>query len=283
MIEEFKNRENLDVTLFISVYNEEKRIEYFIKSFIWIKNIFVIDKGSTDRTIEICNKHSVNLISIPYSEPYDSTFINRIVSEYCKTNWIIFSTASDIIHPKLSLELINLFKTKNLIESFDIIKIPFVTFVLGINHKSSPWFTETKAYIFRKETYLINEEGVHDGIQFKYQNLYEIKSDFPVYHLTHETVDSMMNRHMSYWKGEANLPKVINLEKSFKITIRKFFKILFKNRIYLIGWDGIMLALTYISYFMLSFVYQWEKKKSHAPQLYNKIREDIISEIENNN
>ena len=91
----------------------------------------------------------------------------------------------------------------------------------------------------------------------------------------------MMNRHMSYWKGEANLPKEIDLNKTLKLTIRKFLKILFKNKIYLIGWDGVMLALTYISYFMLSFVYQWERKKSNAPQKYKKIREDIINEIEN--
>jgi len=281
MIEAFKNQENIDITLFISVYNEEKRIEYFLKSFMWVKNIFVIDKGSSDKTIEICNKYNVKILSVPYSEPYDSSFINRIVNNHCKTNWIIFSTASDIIHPRLSLHLLNLFKDKNLLEPFDIIKLPFVTYVLGVNDKKSPWFTEKKVYIFRKETYLINDEGVHDGIQFKFKNLYDVKCDFPVYHLTHETVHSMMNRHMSYWKGEAVLPRNINLNKAFKLFVRKFFKVLFKNRIYLIGWDGIMLAFTYISYFMLSFVYQWEKKKSTASNTYNKIREDIINEIEN--
>jgi hypothetical protein len=281
MIEVFKNQDKLDITLFISVYNEEKRVEYFLKSFIWIKNIFIIDKGSSDKTIEICKKYNVNIISIPYSEPYDSTFINKIVNDHCKTNWIIFSTASDIIHPKLSFELINLFNSEILLDTYDIIKVPFQTYVLGINHKNSPWYTEKKAYIFRRETYLINTEGVHNGIQFKYKNIYELECDYPVYHLTHETVDSMMNRHMSYWNGEAILPKEINLRKSFNLTVRKFLKIIFKNRIYLIGWDGIMLAFTYVSYFMLSFVYQWEKNKSNASFRYKKIREDIINEIEN--
>jgi hypothetical protein len=152
---------------------------------------------------------------------------------------------------------------------------------LGLNDKRSPWYTQKKAYIFRRETFIINEEGVHDGIQFKLKNIYDVQCDFPIYHLTHETVDSMMNRHMSYWKGEAILPKEIDLNKSFKVFLRKFMKILIKKRIYLIGWDGLMLAFTYISYFMLSFIYQWERKNSNASSIYNQIREDIIKEIEN--
>jgi hypothetical protein len=91
----------------------------------------------------------------------------------------------------------------------------------------------------------------------------------------------MMNRHMSYWRGEATLPYEIDLNISLRLVLRKFFKILLKDRTYLNGYDGIMLSFTYISYFMLSFVYQWERKKSNASMTYKEIREKIISEIEN--
>jgi hypothetical protein len=280
MIEVFNTPKDIDLTLFISVYNEEKRIENFLKSFKWLKNIVVIDKQSSDLTVNICLKYGVDVVNLPFSEPYDGSFIDQIVNKYCRTSWVIFPTASDIIHPNLSLELIRIFESGEL-SKYDIIKVPFQTYILGLNSNRSPWHTQSKAYIFRKETYFINAEGVHNGIQLNSKKILNLNCDYPIFHLTHESVDSMMSRHMSYWKGEATLPTEIDLNISFRLVLRKFFKILLKDRTYLNGYDGIMLSFTYISYFMLSFVYQWERKKSNASMVYREIREKIISEIEN--
>jgi hypothetical protein len=91
----------------------------------------------------------------------------------------------------------------------------------------------------------------------------------------------MMSRHTSYWKGESLLPNEIYLKNSFKIVVRKFFKIFFKTRIYTKGWDGIMIAFSYLTYYMMCFVYQWERKRSNAKNIYYQIREELIKEIEN--
>jgi hypothetical protein len=44
------------------------------------------------------------------------------------------------------------------------------------------------------------------------------------------------------------------------------------------GWNGVMLGFAYISYFMLSFVYKWERKYSKADSVYKDIREKILGE-----
>lgn len=271
----------MSISIFIAVYNEEKRIESFIKSFLWVDKIFIMDKGSTDNTLEICNKYDTQIINLEYSEPYDISYLNNVLDEYCVTDWAMIGTGSDVIHPVLSKEIAKTIKS-DFIKDFDLIKVPFQTYILGINDKSSPWYTESKAYVFRREVLKVNDEGVHDGIQFYPKKVFEIKlkTEYSVYHLTHETVSSMMSRHTSYWRGESLLPNEIHLGNSFKIVVRKFFKILFKSRIYTKGWDGIMIAFSYLTYYMMSFVYQWERKRSNAKNIYSQIREEIIKEVE---
>lgn len=46
------NKKN-NISVVVVVYNEEGRIENFLKSFLWADEIIVVDKSSTDRTIEI--------------------------------------------------------------------------------------------------------------------------------------------------------------------------------------------------------------------------------------
>ncbi len=268
------------ISIFISVFNEEERIQNFIESFYDLGKIYVLDKGSTDTTVEICLKYkNIEVIKLPFSQPYDANFIDGIMNEYCMTEWAVFSTASDLIHPQLVIEIKGLIENP-IINDYDLIRVPFKTFVLGINSYYSPWYTKSKIYAFRKNALAINLNGVHNGIQYSSNRIFEIKTnmDFCVYHLTHKTVSSMMNRHLSYWEGEAILPLEINLKNTFKDVLKNIFKVLLKRKSFLLGWDGIMLTFSYITYFMMKFVYQWERKRSNAKEKYNEIANNIVLE-----
>jgi hypothetical protein len=63
-------------------------------------------------------------------------------------------------------------------------------------------------------------------------------------------------------------------------VVKVIYSLLFRKKTYLLGWDGIMLMFAFLSYYMMSFVYKWEKKRGKAPEVYNKIRKDILSEWE---
>ena len=264
------------------VYNEQERIENFLESFMDLGKIYVLDKNSTDNTINICSTYdNVVVINLPYSEPYESSYVDKILVEYCKTEWVIFSTASDLVHPRLIIEIKNLIQNP-IINNFDLIRVPFKTFVLGINSEYSPWYTKSKIYLFKKSVLAVNSNGVHDGIQYSSNKIFEMKvnKDFCVYHLTHNSVKSMMNRHLSYWEGEALLPNDIDLKKTFNDVIKNILRVLFKRKSYLLGWDGIMLTFSFLTYFMMKFVYQWERKRLNANEKYKEIAKNIVSEAQ---
>jgi glycosyltransferase involved in cell wall biosynthesis len=267
----------MSISALMPVYNEESRIESTLRTLQWCDEIVILDKNSTDSTREIAEKYGAKIYIWDKTE-YDANEISFLI-ERCTSEWVIIFTASDVIHPRLALEIKELTGRKDF--EYDIISVPFYTYILGIDSKRSPWHTDLKSYVFRRKTLQLSQ-GVHDAIQFNSQRIFKLEksTEFCVYHLTHISVNIMMERHMRYWRGEAQYFDDPDLKKPFNKVIREFLKIVFKKKTYLMGWNGIMLSFAFLSYFMMSFVYKWEKKHNMAPQVYGKIRDDLAAEWE---
>jgi hypothetical protein len=97
-----------------------------------------------------------------------------------------------------------------------------------------------------------------------------------MYHLTHSTVDIMMDRHAIYCRADARLfPKDKPLRAAFADILRGLYVLLVKRRTYLMGWNGAALGMAYLSYWMLRFVYIWEARSPKAFETYGKIQAEI--------
>lgn len=267
----------MTISAFLPVYNEEKRIKDAMESLMWCDEIVLVDKNSTDRTVEIASSYGdkVKICFMNNSEAYDSLEWN-VFLDNCTSEWAILFTASDVIHPKLVDKIIELIKKKD--STFDILHIPFKRYVLGLDFKNSPWHSELSPKILKKSSIVINEEGVHDAANFVGHDFYMNKSDdYCMYHLTHETVDIMMDRHLRYWRGEAN-EKNVDLKKIIKTIFKSAIRLTFFKRLPVLGYDGFMLMFSFLTYQMMSYVYKWEQTRGKAPERYQKIRENVSKE-----
>ena len=269
----------MSITAFIPVYNEELRINSTLKSLQWCDEIIVLDKESTDKTIEIANKHNARVFVQKFTDKYNANEFEYLLNN-CNSEWVILFTASDVIHPQLAKNILELINSTDF--AYDVIHVPFKCFVLGHADNFSPWNTKLKPLIIRKNVIQINKSGVHNAILFNSKRHYKMKESnkYCIFHLTHETVDIMMERHIRYWRGEA-ASETMTLKTSLKNILGSFKKVFFISKSFLHGWNGLALAFAYISYFMMSFVYKWEKEHSNAPSRYLTIREGIIKEWEN--
>jgi glycosyltransferase involved in cell wall biosynthesis len=268
----------MSVSALMSVYNEENRLEATLKTLQWCDEIIILDKNSTDNTREIAKKYGAKIYLWNETGGYNSDEIGFLI-EKSSYDWILSFTASDIIHPKLADEIRKLtFREFD----YDAITVPYFTYIMGIDSKRSPWHTEYKTCIFRKSSIAVNNGGVHDAINLSLLKQYRLKieNEYCVYHLTHSSADIMMERHIRYWRGEAESFKNSKLKSAFMKVVKVIYSLLFRKKTYLLGWDGIMLMFAFLSYYMMSFVYKWEKKRGKAPEVYNKIRKDILSEWE---
>jgi len=265
------------IAAMLSVYNEEHRIEYVLKTLQWCDEILILDKGSSDNTVIIAQRYGAKVFEWKNTEYSHNESI--FLLEKCTSEWILAFTASDIMHPALAKEIKRLISISDF--QYDIIYVPFRTFILGIDSKRSPWHTELKPSVYKKDSIIFNS-GVHNSASFSSTRNFFLKKnmEFCIFHLTHVDVETMMDRHTRYWRAEASYFNDKDLKTSFKRIIHEFYNVILKRKTYLIGWDGIMLGCAYLSYFMMSFVYKWEKKHNNAPEVYRKIRNDLLSEWE---
>jgi glycosyltransferase involved in cell wall biosynthesis len=271
----------MKISALLSVFNEEKRIEKTLNSFLWCDEIIVVDKFSTDDTLKIANQFNEK-VKI-YSLKNTSELASEVDFALSKASfdWIILVTASDLIHPKLAFKIRNNICSNNF--DSDILHIPFRRFVLGINSKRSPWGgTTLNPVVIRKTSIFTDKSVVHGAIKFVGKHFYFSKHETEVmYHLTHENMDLMMDRFIRYWKAESFSVENINLKNTFNTIFKAFISLFFKKKTWLLGYDGIMLICLYLSYLMMSFVFKWEKLRSNSSFNYSKIKDEIDYEWKN--
>lgn len=167
-------------------------------------------------------------------------------------------------------------------EDIGCIYIPMNDYILGIEDERSPWHGSPRMKIFRNGNYFINND-VHGALSLKNYNSYTIPDKFGYFsHLTHVSLDMMLDRHTRYWRGEAEmydkktlLPALQEVWRSVKCTMRV-------HNTFLLGWDGIAIMFAYVSYYMFSYLYIWEhRRKKTAAQIYQEMRDKNTEEWKN--
>ena len=266
-----------NISVVVVIYNEESRIETFIKSFIWSNDLIIIDKSSTDRTRDIIVKYpQVRLIVTDYSDTGDEV---KYGIECAKNEWVMTLTASDIIHPNLVSKLIKFINDDNF--NYDVIALPFAIYVFGIRDvKRSPWCAAHKEWMYKKSA-IRTSTTVHKEMFHVSKNVYIMPySDYEnLFHLTHEGMDSFMERHIRYTRLEVQnyTDEKSALCTSFRDFIGSIKEVCFKRKSFLKGWDGVALGLAYISYFILKFLFAWQKFRGHGTMEYQKIRSEVLT------
>ena len=263
------------ISIFLPVYNEESRILFTLKSIEWCDEVIVIDKGSIDKTVEIASQFkNVTVIIKKEDNTYTSSEYN-VYLDKCSYNYSMTVTASDIIHPDLA------FKIKKLVDSldfnYDAIEVPYKGYFLGIYEKFSPWYLESTIKVVKTCLINIQEGEVHAAIKSNIQTVYKItpsKEDEAYYHLTHESADGVLNRHIRYWRAEASSPEPLNVP--LKIVIKKTLSFLFYRRTFFKGKAAIALAFSYLTYYMITYIYRWNHMCNNATEVYRKIRDENL-------
>lgn len=266
-----------NISVIAVVYNEEHRIETLIKSFLWSDDLIIVDKSSTDNTQEIIAKYpQIKLIVTDYSDTGDEV---KYGVNCAKNEWVMTITASDIIHPNLVNKLTTLINDDSF--TYDVIALPFAIYVFGLRDvKRSPWCATHKEWMYKKDV-VQTSSVVHKEMFHNSKNIYVMpySNTVNLFHLTHETMDSFMERHIRYTRTETKnyTDEKSALRASFKDFLNSVKEVCFKRRSFLKGWDGIALGLAYISYFILKFLFVWQKFRGQGTAEYQKIRSEILT------
>ena len=203
------------ITCTITSFNEEHRIDLVLKcAQLWADEVILIDKGSTDRTIEIALKLGVSIHTIPFS-PQGTEKVDEIVA--CASNdWILGLTAGEIPTPELIVNLKRLIREND--EQIDLILIPFKYWSFGSHDALSPWSWSMQPRCFNRTriTY-INEVHRHlTAASNRTINLSHLSQRCHVLHQTHPNAETFMRSHWDYMRAESAADPLARLNNALK-------------------------------------------------------------------
>tara|TARA_R110002050_G_scaffold100580_1_gene208077 strand:+ start:7098 stop:7868 length:771 start_codon:yes stop_codon:yes gene_type:complete len=92
------------LSAFILTFNEERMIEKCLKSLFWVDEIIVVDSGSTDATLEICQKYDVKIFHKDF-EGFGEQ--KQFALEQTSNEWVLSLDADEILTNELITELQN--------------------------------------------------------------------------------------------------------------------------------------------------------------------------------
>ncbi|MGZ5077142.1 MAG: glycosyltransferase [Methylobacter sp.] len=266
-----------NVTVFLEVFNEEARIESCLKNFSWAEELIVFDKHSTDRTREIAEKYATQVISVPFTQASENIVNNY--SNHGSCEWVMFPTASTLIHPRVAEEIVKLTSDSGF--QYDVIGMPYGIYSLGILSRRSPWSAMRKYTLIRKSVLKLSNK-LHHEIGYSSDKIYDmpfLADDERLYHCTNKDADDFINRTIRYTRYEAEHDESADrnqaLRRSFVEVLKSVFTAFFRRRAFLLGWDGIALSFAYICYFMLKFIYVWDSRRVNGNTIYPELRKKL--------
>lgn len=268
-----KNENNLDVTVYISVRNEAHRIEACLKRLSWAKEVFILDKESTDNTVEICKKLGAIVKSVPNTNSSQNSIKFFKKTESCK--WCLFLTASDLVGEKLK-NIISEYINKKEIQA---ISLPHLSYIFGNYIPLNPFSRNSKVVLIRRDNILMADK-VHEEIGFLSKNFFKVPSpnisdkESYILHLSNENPLEFYNKFPRYLEKEVFSRKGQTVRGNIILLLKSILNALILRPSYIFGIRGLLCTTAYLSYVFSRFtVVTANKHKEDFPHLYSDYEE----------
>ncbi|BDY13534.1 glycosyltransferase family 2 protein [Hydrogenimonas cancrithermarum] len=185
----------INLTVVILTLNEEVNIEHSVGNVVgWAKEVFVLDSGSMDKTVEIAE----SLGAKTFYRKFDNYAAQRnyaIKELPIKTEWMLFLDADEYLPPELKQEIEKELDNPRA----DGYMIKFRFYFMGRWIKHGGYYGTKILRLFRKEKASVdrdmNEHVVINGI------VGELKNDF--IHDDHKGITEWISKHNKYATYEA--------------------------------------------------------------------------------
>lgn len=178
---------------YVVSYNREDIIQTTLRSLSFVDELILIDKGSTDKTIELARSFVDKIIEVPWSPTVEET--RKYAESVCQYEWIIFLDDDEC----LSVEAINFIRNEMEAPRASIYKIPQRHFIAGIHSEKAYYWPESQIRLYRKGAIeFINK--VHGGYNCLTDDIFQIPFDSGacLYHFSHKSVSEWIEKANRY-------------------------------------------------------------------------------------
>lgn len=252
------------LSVVISTFNEEEKIEDCLKSATFASEIIVVDGTSNDKTLDIVKKYTSKIFIRP-NNPMLNVNKNFGFSK-ASGDWILSLDADERITEELKEEI------KSEIRSNDLLRmkpetngywIPRKNIIFGKWIKHSGWYPDRQLRLFKIGKGKFPEEHVHEMVKVEGDVGY-LKNH--IVHYNYDTISQFLQKlGMNYGPNEAEqlIKKgyIFDWRDAIRFPVKEFLSRFFAREGYKDGFHGLMLSLLMAFYHLIVFAYLWEKHK----------------------
>lgn len=244
------------LSVVISTYNSENKIEECLKSVTFADEIVVVNNSSTDKTEEISKKYTSKVFRRP-NNPMLNVNKNYGFTK-ASGDWILCLDDDERVTPELKKEIETTLNNKAL--DADGYYIPRKNIVFGKWIQHTGWYPDPQLRLFKKEKGKFEERHVHEMIKVSG------KVEYLKEHLLHENYQSI-NQFLHkttniYTPNEAEVLIADGYRATFsdaiKFPLKEFLTRFFAQEGYKDGFHGLMLSVLMAFYHFCIFAYVWE-------------------------
>lgn len=245
----------MKVSVVISSFNEEGRIEDCLKSVTKIANeIIFIDNSSTDKTASIARKYT-DKVFIRENNPMLNVNKNFGFSK-ATGKWILSLDSDERIDKELEEEILSLPEESTIDGYF----IPRKNIIFGKWIEHTGWYPDYQLRLFKKNKGSFAEQQVHEMLTIE-GTTGHLKN--PMNHINYENISQFLNKMIkTYTASEAeHLVKEGYRYQAIdivKMPLSEFIKRYFAEKGYLDGMHGLTLSLLQAFYHFVVFLRLWE-------------------------
>lgn len=243
------------ISVIIITYNEEHNIERCLRSVQWADEIIVVDSFSTDRTVEIANRFTKDVIQ----HQYEGDILQR---EYgftkATSDWLLWIDADEEVTGDLQHEIQTVIRLPDAKDGYFIARKVFV-FDKWIEYGG--WFPDWQFRLARRTKQIPQYQEVHGGF-----TTHGPKGNLKGYlhHYTYADISEYlrkMNDHTSLHvsnKLKENPTPNIGWQKIVLSPLVYFFKMYIIKKGYRDGMHGFLVAVYSALYTLLLYAKTWE-------------------------
>ncbi len=265
------------MTFFIFVFNEAKRIGPVLDHACkWANEVVILDKGSTDGTLEICRSYGdrVRVFNIPYTDRGHEDY-SVLIPQYATEEWVFLSTCSEIPTYKLIAHCQKILSEKA--DQLDLIYIPRLMYLFGLHRSPENGGVAYYPFLFHKTRVLMTSD-IHNNFHARSPDrTYRIpfSEDCCVHHLSYPTVRSYWLSSLDYFGME------VKKDETPEKAIRECFKNIEKlsKRMLLEGKNWFPFYCAIASYELGKALSVWEKAQEpdRAVLKYKELAQQIVA------
>lgn len=251
------------LSVVISAFNEEKKIEDCFKSVVFADEIILVDNSSTDNTTQIARKYTSKIFTKP-NNPMLNVNKNFGFTK-ARSAWILSLDADERVTPELKEEI------KSTIEqmkngTISGFWIPRKNIIFGRWIKHTGWYPDHQLRLFRKNKGRFPQKHVHEMVEVEGESAY-LKNY--IIHYNYETISQFIQKLINvYAPNEAeNLIKngyKFDWQDAVRLPIKEFLSRFFAREGYKDGFHGLMLSILMAFYHFTVFAKIWESLKFKA-------------------